>query len=128
MRAEAMPQIGDKMPDGTILAGYHEGKALYTTPADAPLTYTFNRAVKYAEKLDAHGHQDWRVPSKSELNVLFQNHAAIEGFDTSGPGLKQWYRSSTEDLADYTWGQRFSDGDCDWSVMGRYELSLRVVR
>src|SRR5439155_1650460 len=66
---------GDHMPDGSIYAGVSpdEGQAMYTTPKDAPLTYTFNEARKYAEELDACGHQDWRVPTKGELNVLFQN-------------------------------------------------------
>src|ERR1039458_9503621 len=55
-KASTAPQIGDKMPDGTILAGYYEGKPLYATPRDAPATYTFNEAAKYAKNLDAHGH------------------------------------------------------------------------
>jgi hypothetical protein len=35
-------QVGDKMPDGTIYVGISPdtGNAMYTTPADAPLTYT----------------------------------------------------------------------------------------
>src|SRR5260370_42273506 len=40
------PAPGDKMPDGTIYAGVSPdtGKAMYATPADAPLTYTVNAA------------------------------------------------------------------------------------
>src|SRR5438105_3961522 len=61
------PKPGDKMPDGTIFAGAspESQKPMYVTPADAPLTCTFNEAQKYAAKLDAHGHQDWHVPTKS---------------------------------------------------------------
>src|SRR5947208_2132008 len=53
----AKPQPGDRMPDGTIYAGMSPdtGKAMYTTPADASLTYAFTEAQKYAAKLDAHG-------------------------------------------------------------------------
>ena len=85
-KAKAAPQVGDKMPDGSVYAGISPdtGKAMYATPADAPLTYTFNAAQKYAAKLDVHNRQDWRVPTKGELNVLFQNRAAIGGFDESG--------------------------------------------
>jgi hypothetical protein len=46
-------RIGDKIPDGTIYAGVSPdtGNAIYTTPAK-PLAYTFNKAKKYARKLD----------------------------------------------------------------------------
>jgi hypothetical protein len=68
-------EIGDLMLDGTIYAGVspETGKAMFTTPADAPATSTFNQAQEYAAELDAHGHRDWRVPTKGELAVLFSN-------------------------------------------------------
>jgi hypothetical protein len=86
------PEAGDKMPDATIFAGVSPdtGKPMYTTPADAPLTMTFNDASDYAKKLDAHGHQDWRVPNQDELDVLFNNRAAIGGFDVSGSDPAGW--------------------------------------
>jgi len=112
MRAEAMPQIGDKMPDGTVYAGLSPdtNKPMYTTPADAPLTYNFNQAQKYAAKLAAHGHQDWRVPTKGELNVLFQNRAAIGGFNETCAGGAGWYWSSSQVNNFVAWDQRFTDG------------------
>jgi hypothetical protein len=68
----AEPKVGDKMPDGTVLAGISPdtNKPMYATPADASLTMTFNEAQIYAAQLDAHGYKDWCVPSKAELNVL----------------------------------------------------------
>src|SRR6266849_745613 len=100
------------MPDGTVYAGVspETGKAMYATPADAPLTYTFNGAKEYASKLDAHGHNDWRVPTKDELNVLFNNRAAIGGFNATGPGPAGWYWSSSQYNWWSVWVQRFSDG------------------
>jgi hypothetical protein len=103
---------GDKMPDGTIYASMSPdtGKAMYTTLADAPLTMRFNKATTYATDLDAHGHQDWRLPTKNELNVLFNNKAAIGGFDATDSDAGSYWSSSQED--DYNaWGQPFSDGD-----------------
>ena len=49
------PKIGDKMPDGTVLAGISPdtNKPMYATPADASSTMTFNQAREYAAKLDA---------------------------------------------------------------------------
>jgi hypothetical protein len=135
--------IGDKMPDGTILAGYYEDKPLYTTPTDAPLTYTFNEAAKYADQLNARkylGHDDWRVPSKGELNVLFVNcnQGKLKGtFNDTGSFSAGWYWSSTP-LNDYIgweqrfndyvgWAQRFSDGNPNLYYRF-YDSSLRCVR
>jgi len=110
--ASAEPNIGDKMPDGTVFAGISPDtkKKMYATPADASLTMTFNEATEYAAKLDAHGHQDWRLPTKAEMNVLFNNRAAIGGFDISGSNPAGWYWSALPSNEWVAWGQRFSDG------------------
>ena len=62
-------EIGEVIPDGTIYAGVspETGKAMFTTATDAPATCTFDEAQEYAAKLDAHGHRDWRVPTKNEI-------------------------------------------------------------
>lgn len=116
-------QIGDKMPDGTIYAGVSPdtGKNMYAMPADAPQGMTLKRAKDYAAKLDAHGHKDWRVPSKAELQALFDNRSAIGGFNETGLDFAGYYWSgspyteSNQYLApEYhdvlAWAQRFSDG------------------
>ena len=106
------PKIGDKMPDGTVFAGISPdtNKPMYATPADASLTMKFNEAQEYAAKLDAHGHKDWRVPTKAELKVLFNNRAAIGGFDISGSNPVGWYWSAASLNLWNGWVQRFSDG------------------
>jgi ATP-dependent Clp protease ATP-binding subunit ClpA len=112
--------------DGTIYAGMSPdtGKPMYTTPADAPLTMTFNEAQKYAAQLDAHGHKDWRVPTKAELNVLFNNRAAIGGFNLTGSPPAGWYWSASSDGRSYAWDQRFGDG----SQYGYYKDNQSAVR
>ena len=105
--AELKP--GDRMKDGTIFAGISPdtNKPMYTTPADArnrrwfglaapEISFTFARAQRHAARLDACGHQDWRVPSKDELNVLFNNRTAIGAFDLAGPEPAGWYWSRTK--------------------------------
>ena len=123
---------GDRMEDGTIYAGISPDthKAMYTTPADASLTMKWKAAMEYAAGLDAHGHRDWRVPSKNELNVLWENRdkGALNGtFNVTGSGLAGWYWSSTEFNGNYAWDQCFSDGNQYWDHKG-YVSSLRCVR
>jgi hypothetical protein len=75
-------------------------------PADAPLTYTFNVEQKYAQVLNtqkAHGHDHWRVPTSAELNMLFDNRAAIGGFDIGGSYPTGSYWSSTQDGKCHAW-------------------------
>jgi len=130
--AKAVPQPGDKMDDGTIYAGTSPDthKPMYATPADAPGTYTFNEAAKYASKLEANGHHDFRVPSKGELNVLRENRdkGKLKGtFNETGSGSAGWYWSSSQFINFYAWDQRFSDGHqyYDFKLLGS---SLRCVR
>jgi hypothetical protein len=45
-------------------------------------------------ELDAH---DWRVPTKIEMSLLFNNRASVGGFDESGSDRVGWYCSSLQD-------------------------------
>src|SRR5579863_2979613 len=108
--AKLRPLVGTVMPDGTIYAGDSPdaGNAMYTTPADVARMMDFNEAAACASNLNVHCHNDWRVPTKAELNVLFNNRAAIGGFDSSADGL---YWSATPSIAKgMGWEQRFRDG------------------
>jgi hypothetical protein len=126
-------KIGDKMPDGTIYAGISPDtkEPMYAAPADAPLTMKFNEARRYAAGLDACGHKDWRVPTMAELQVLFNNRAAIKGFKEDHDFLsgENWYWASNSEktMTTVAWSQFFGEGsqfpnlkDCD--------LSVRLVR
>lgn len=125
----ADPKVGDKMPDGTIYAGDSPdtGKPMYTTPADAPLTMKWQEAMDYAKRLDAHGHDDWRLPSKGELNVLFNYRAELGEFDVGGSGPANWYWSGTQVGKSKAWEQRFRDG-YQYRFPRRYPSSVRCVR
>ena len=130
-KGKTAPEIGDEMEDGTILAGYYDGKPLYATPKNAPGTYTFNQAAKYAKKLNAHGHHDFHVPNKGELNVLWENRnkGKLKGtFNETGSDPAGWYWSSTPSIFDYyAWAQRVSDGTQGIGIRDGGS-SLRCVR
>jgi hypothetical protein len=126
-------EIGSRMPDGTVYAGLspENGKPMYTTPEDAPGLYNYFDAQAYAKNLDAHGYKDWRRPSRSELNVLFNNRAAIGGFiEDESPQDIGSYWSSSLSYNSLGWAQRFGDGRQTPYNVFRYEraLSLRCVR
>ncbi len=122
--ATSGPEAGDTLADGTIFAG----DGLRTTAADAPGTYTWREGKHYCEELVANDHDDWHLPSKAELNVLYNNRAAIGGFDTGGSFPAGHYWSSAEDGSNGAWYQRFGD-DCRPSYGPKsYALSVRCVR
>jgi len=128
--SSATHAIGALMPDGTIHAGIspNTGKAMYATPTDAPLTMKFNKAQKYAANLNAYGHQDWRVPTKAELSVLFHNRAAIGGFNLTGSGpVGRYWSSSPYPLWLNAWGQVFNGPSqhC-WNTF--FRTAVRCVR
>ncbi|HEX2791549.1 MAG TPA: DUF1566 domain-containing protein [Steroidobacteraceae bacterium] len=109
-----VPAAGGRMPDGSVYAGISpdSGKDLYTTPADAPGVYTWGQAMEYCQTLSASGHVDWRVPSLGELAVQYANRADIGGFNETGrmKHASGYYWSSLQVSDDDAWGQLFSDG------------------
>ena len=135
-------KVGTKMNDGSIYAGISPdtNQRMYVTAEDAPkldsdLYMNFFQAAKCAKNLDAHGHKDWYVPTKAELNVLRQNReeGALKGTFNSSASPAGAYWSSTslnrdEDVeGDYAWSQSFSDGEQD-STFKDYDMSVRCVR
>jgi hypothetical protein len=115
--------------DGEVYAGVSPDthKPLYTTVSDAPGVYSWDKAMEYCGALQAAGHHDWRVPTKGELNMEFNNRTAIGGFNLSGSGPAGWYRSSSQDVDNGAWAQRFSDGG-QYNDFKGLVSSLRCVR
>ncbi len=125
------PEPGTVMADGTVYAGVSpvDHKPMYAMAADLPVLMSFNDAAVHAAKVDAHGHDDWRVPDRDELTVLFNGAAAIGGFDMTGQGHATWYWSSTpvDNNGIGAICQRFSDGFQEPGYMTD-PLSIRCVR
>lgn len=136
MEKAAPPQqkTGARMKDGTIFAGISPdtGLPMYTTPDDAPLAGlggagTYAQAQDVAKKLDAHGHRDWRVPSKAELSVLFNSRAKIGNFIQGGAYPTGWYWSSTEKSETLVQVKQFNGGPEDLNLKD-CQARLRCVR
>jgi hypothetical protein len=122
---------GDSLADGTIYAGNNYFAA---TPADAPGLYTWVDGKRYCEDLEAHGHDDWTLPTidRDRLNRLYQNKntGSFAGtFNEESNSNARLYWSSKEHPSDSSiaWSQRFTDGVAVW-IHKDYELSVRCVR
>ncbi len=133
--------IGRKMPDGTIFAGsLPDGRKVFAMPEDAGVTMNFNLAAVHAAKLNnnkAHGHEDWRIPTREELDLLIRNKDKGSLKDTFN---ERWddaetdgdYWSSTPMPSGYPFGkimyaQRPSDGSVG-QVHVDCKAAVRCVR
>lgn len=138
LNATACSAPGDVCADGTV---YVDG-VIYAAAADESGTYEWKTAAtdtpgtgsatdgsantaamiaagaaahpaaQACDTLNVHGYGDWFLPAADELDQLYQNEAAIGGFDTGGA----YYWSSTQDAASNADRQRFSDGTQDVSL------------
>jgi hypothetical protein len=122
------PKAGDRLADGTIYAGSN----FAATPADAPGSYTWTNGKRYCEELVSNGHDDWTLPTKDQLNHLYQNKntGSFAGTFNESNSLATYYWSSEKhaSFSSNSWGQRFTDGDFGWYHKDSDELSVRCVR
>ena len=77
----------------------------------------WEEAMKTAKSLG----DEWRLPTKDELNLLFKNKAQIGGFSNSN------YWSSNEENSKNAWRQSFASGDQKAGTKG-FSLNVRAVR
>ena len=87
---------------------------------------TGDYAAKLCDDLKISGYDDWFLPSKDELYLLYQNRDKIGGFSDT-----DIYWSSSERLPTYTnaavWHIRFSDGYQDYSYKNN-TYRVRAIR
>jgi hypothetical protein len=83
-------------------------------------------AVDYCDGLNAHGHSDWYLPARNELAILRTNRTQIGGFDLTGNWTIGYYYSSSVELSNGPWIQRFSVGTQNFTQASN--LSVRCVR
>jgi hypothetical protein len=122
-------KAGEVQPNRTIYAGISPDthRPMYAQPRDMPVPMSWKQAMEGAQFFEAYGKKDWRVPSKGELKVMFENAAAI-GLDTPGFGPNAWHWSSEEnpDNDDTAWVER-ADATAQHVWKG-LTLALRYVR
>jgi hypothetical protein len=128
------PEAGQKMPDGSIYAGVAAGgEQVFTLPEDLDGLMNFEKAQECAARLNrgkALGHDDWRLPTREELTLLFNNKARIAGLDSKKD--IGWpvgaYLSSTPAGAGEVWGRYFPRGNEERVHCQINSLGVRYVR
>ncbi len=83
-------------------------------------------AARICNDLDLNGYSDWFLPSKDELNRMYQNRSTINATAVAHGGsnfASTHYWSSSESASDTAHCQDFSNG---WQVLGSKNNSLRV--
>ncbi len=96
----------------TGLTGTTDGQTytatLIATDSDSVTSGTqLHQAAQYCADLSMHGHSDWYLPAKNELDTMYGNKTVIANFNESGT----YYWSSSEYSNVDAWNQRFSDGN-----------------
>ena len=100
-----------------IIKGYHSGGTLTKENCAALACHSYSTATTKAG--------DWFLPSKDELNLLYQNLG--KRVLLSNTTNDNWYWSSSQTNNDYSWYQSFSDGSQNSN--GKYgTFSVRAVR
>jgi hypothetical protein len=104
------------------------GVAIGTGNANTNTIVANQGAGSYAAKLCADlvlgGYSDWYLPSKGELNALYENKVAIGGF----AGYSNQYWSSTEVTNLWAWYQSFYDGYQNFNSSKGSSYNVRAVR
>ena len=120
-------KTGFQCQDGSIYAGVSsDGKSAFAMPKDAPLLLDFNDAAKYIADLNVQkelGHNDWILPTKNQLESLFNNRATVGNFNPRGV-----YRSSEEDGPSYAWVREFRKGISFSNYKKDMKYHVRAIR
>jgi hypothetical protein len=129
-------KIGTRMEDGWIYGGISpsNGQPMFVAPADEKRGLfkrqlsTPEKARKRAAKKSRETGHECRVPTYAELKVLFNNRAAIGGFNENTSYPYNWYRSYTPGLKEGEDRRQLFSTGAESNVYSDYNLSVRLVR
>lgn len=117
-KADTELKIGDELNDGIVFSINPDGKSgLIAMKNDLQGEYNWKDAVIACEQLG----NGYRLPSKHELNLLYQQRNAVGGFAKVG------YWSSTEYDRYFAWYQGFGSGSQD-DYDKDYTMCVRAVK
>ena len=94
---------------------------LIAAPKDFPEMADWNKAIQLCKNYKGDGYSDWHLPTKDELNLLYEKKDLIGGFAPS------YYWSSTEADSKNAWYQVFFNGN-QYGSFKTYTGKVRAVR
>jgi hypothetical protein len=103
----------NEIKHGGIVVFDHDGHGLVAASKDLG-KYTLSEATKLCRELEINGYKDWRLPTKDELHLLFEN------LHSNGIGnfRKLSYWSNTQASSYTNYFQNFDSGDIsDYSMI-----------
>lgn len=98
------------------------GTGMANTQAIVDGCGTAGIAARICDDLELNGYTDWYLPSRDELNILYENRNSIGGFDN-----ERDYWSSSQYDASNAWRQRFDDGEQSFLAKD-HSPGVRAVR
>ena len=121
------------------LGNYQTQSSSITTTCSKPTVIVGNLEVQSCDYVDSTGYPyfswadaislaqtygpGWHLPTKDELNVLYQNKDVVGGF-----AYNTWYWSSTDYDSLTAWSQYFLNGDQSNAYKDYSNTSVRAVR
>jgi hypothetical protein len=111
-------KIGDKLEGGIVYFVDSTLKHGLISDIKDLKKMNWNKATKYCEEKG----NGWHLPTKDELDKLYQQKDLIGGFDNF------YYWSSTLDKNDNPWGQNFANGIPEVSRVKIISVCVRAVK
>ena len=116
-------KIGDRGPAGGIVFYAKNGK--YMECSEVLGTFNLQNAVTLVENYDGGDFQDWRLPTKDELNLIYVN-LKLRNLGGFGDDFNIYWSSSEYDYT-FEWFQEFRDGNQAYNFKDT-TYSVRAVR
>ena len=106
----------------TSAKGTNIGTGMSNTQKIVKIQGEGNYAAKLCDDLILNGYEDWFMPSKDELNLMYEN-LYLKGI---GSFSSDYYWSSSEDDADFAWFQSYANGDQLLDNYDKYGLGSSI--
>ena len=122
------PSIGTEMPDGTIYAGRIEtfGDSMFILPVDLSVTgrrFNLSQAKLVCDKIAFGGHDDWRLPTKTELSLLYLRRHRLPDFQDD-----MYWSSTAEESSGFVWLRDFKREGASFPLYDFLLINARCVR
>jgi hypothetical protein len=107
--------------NGGIIVSQNEHGGLLAAPNDIG-PFSYSQAIYQCSCYKLNGIGDWRMPSQSELKLLYQKRSSIGGFNSS---YVYWSTTRDNSVSNTAWYIDFNDGE---QAFGRYDYGSSPVR